>query len=110
MKNLENNNNIYLVIESFKGNEEIVFEGTQEECQKVEDELRAELIREQGDDITTIKDYYTVSNLERGTKQERLALMNEYKDSLTEEELKERVIIDGKEYMKWVIDFNNMYK
>lgn len=110
MKNLENNNNVYLVVESFKGNEQIVFAGTQEECQKVEDELRSELIREQGDDITAIKDYYTVSNLERGIEQERYSLMQEYKQSLTEEELKERVTIDGKEYMKWVIDFNNMYK
>lgn len=110
MKNLENNKNVYLVIESKRGNEEVIFEGTQEECAKIEDELRAKLIREKGDEATIEQDYYTKSKAEREKLQERVALMNEYQEGLTDEELHEKVIIDGKEYMKWVIDFNKMYK
>lgn len=110
MKNLENNKNVYLVIESKRGNEEVIFEGKQKECTKLEDELRAELIREKGDEATIEQDYYTVSKAEREALQKRLALMDEYKEGLTEEELTEKVVIDGKEYMKWIIDFNKMYK
>lgn len=107
MKNL---NEKYLVIESYKGNENIVFAGTLRECNAFQEKARADIIKENGDDILTINDFYVALEEEYNSREERNKKLDEYKATLTEEELKEKVVVDGKTYMKWILDFYKIYK
>lgn len=106
--NLDNrfkDENVYYVIESFKGNETVVFSGTKKECYSFEDKARSDLIRENGDDITAINDFYTISKNEREKQINRKKSLEEYAKTLTKEDLSKIVEIDGKKYAKWIIDF-----
>ena len=109
MDNRVKEENIYYVIESYKGNESIVFAGNQKECYVFEDQARADLIRANGDDITAINDFYTQSKSERDRIEKRSLSLKEYAKTLTKEELEEIVEIDGKRYAKWLIDFDKKY-
>lgn len=100
---------IFLVIESYKGSERVVFAGPQKDCNEMQDQLRAELIKERGEDILTVKDFYVQNSAERDAEEERFKDLETYKKTLTEEELQEEVIINGKKFAKWVIDFNEKY-
>lgn len=110
--NLDNrikDENIYYVIESYKGSETIVFAGTKKECFAFEDAARADLIRANGDDITAVNDFYTESKVERENLENRKKSLEEYAKTLTKEELEEIIEIDGAKYVKWMMDFDKKF-
>lgn len=109
MDNRVKDENIYYVIESFKGNESIIFAGTKKECYIFEDEARAELIRANGPEVTTENDFYVQSKTERERIKNKDLSLKEYAKSLTKEELEEIVEKDGKKYAKWILDFDKKY-
>lgn len=109
MDNRVKDENIYYVIESFKGNESIIFAGTKKECYIFEDEARAELIRANGPEVTTVNDFYVQSKTERERIKNRDISLKEYAKTLTKEELEEVVEKDGKKYAKWILDFDKKY-
>ena len=77
--------------------ESILFEGTKDECVAFADEKRKEY------KDRTIVDCYIQSNSERN----RLAKINDFWNTLTEEEKKETIVVNGKTYIKALYDFNN---
>lgn len=109
MDNRIKDENMYYVIESYKGNETIVFAGTKKECYVFEDKARADLIRANGVEITTINDFYVESKSERERMKNRISSLKEYAKTLTKEELEEIVEIDGKNYVKWMLDFDEKF-
>lgn len=109
MKNLINEKEIYVVVESFKGNEEIIFAGSREECSSFADQARIDLVKKAGEDVLTVNDFYIEKKSDRENAEEKYKNMDVYKKTLTEEELNEEITIDGKIYKKWVIDFNKKY-
>ena len=109
MTNLVNEKEMYVVVESFKGNEEIIFAGSREECSSFADQARIDLVKKAGEDILTVNDFYIQKKSDRENAEEKYKNMETYKKTLTEEELQEEVIIDGKKYAKWVIDFNEKH-
>lgn len=98
--------NLFYVIENYKGNETIVFTGTERECCTFELEARADLIKKNGREITCIHDFYTESKLKR----ERIQELDKYKKTLTQKQLNEVIEIDGKIYAKWIIEFDKKIK
>jgi hypothetical protein len=109
MKNLVNEKEMYVVVESFKGNEEIIFAGSREECTSFADQARIDLVKKAGEDVLTVNDFYIEKKSDRENAEEKYKNMDAYKKTLSEEELNEKIIIDGKTYKKWVIDFNKKY-
>ena len=77
--------------------ETILFTGTKEECVEYEDAKR----REYKD--RTIVDCFIQSESERN----RMKEINEFWISLTKEERKETIIVNGKKYYKALYDFHN---
>lgn len=77
--------------------ETILFAGTKEECIKYEDAKR----REYKD--RTVVDCFIQSESERNQMKE----INEFWNSLTKEERKETITVDGKKYYKALYDFHN---
>lgn len=109
MTNLINEKEMYVVVESFKGNEEIIFAGSREECSSFADQARIDLVKKAGEDVLTVNDFYIEKKSDRENAEEKYKNMDAYKKTLSEEELNEKIIIDGKTYKKWVIDFNKKY-
>lgn len=98
--------NLFYVIENYKGNETIVFTGTERECCTFELEARANLIKKNGREITCVHDFYTESKLKRERVAKKTKEIEEFKKTLTPEQLDEFVEIDGKIYARWLIEYN----
>lgn len=109
MTNLINEKEMYVVVESFKGNEEIIFAGSREECSSFADQARIDLVKKAGEDALTANDFYIEKKSDSENAEEKYKNMDIYKKTLSEEELNEEITIDGKVYKKWVIDFNEKY-
>ncbi|MFM1602017.1 hypothetical protein ABGF26_02565 [Helcococcus ovis] len=110
MDNRMKDENVFYVIESYKGSEEIVFAGSESECLTFENSARIALIRANGDDITAVNDFYTQSKVDREKNEKRRLSLEEYSKNLSKEELAEIVEINGKKYAKWILEFNKLQK
>lgn len=95
---------LYYVIESYKGNENIIFFGDQKAAYEVEDARRRELKKYDPDGVT--RGVYTIS--EEAFK-DRLVAVEKW-ERLTEEQKKETVVIDGKNYVKALLDTRSKLK
>lgn len=78
--------------------EQILFSGTKEECVIFEDEQR----KSYGDN-RDIVDCFVKSE----TEMNKLILVNDFWNTLTDEEKKETIIVNGKKYNKALYDFHN---
>lgn len=96
----------YLVIESYRGEEGAIYSGTKIECAEYESQRRLELHPEQ----RIVHNFYTIGEEEYDEILDRSKKLEEYRKTLSEEELAERIVIDGKIYVKWMQDFNKNYK
>ena len=76
--------------------ETVIYTGTKEECARVEDEKRKEY------KDRTVVDCFTRSEEERNKIEKANALWS----SLTEEQKKETIIVNGKTYIKAIYEFN----
>lgn len=102
---MSNNMEKYYVIENRNvgtvGNpklvETVLFSGTQEECVAYENAKR----KEYKDRITV--DCYVQSETDRN----KILLVNEYWNTLTDEEKKETITVNGKTYNKALYNFHN---
>lgn len=93
-------NELYYVIEYRKTTESILFSGSKEECCKFADEKRKEYRERFGDDAGIIIDCSVQSESERKEQAELKEWKEEVMKKYTEDELKETIIVDGKEYYK----------
>lgn len=85
--------------------ETILFRGSEKECVEYEDEKRKEYRRIYGDNFSFTVNCWT----EEEKKIDYIKALNNYKNSLTKEQSEEVVIIDGKKYMKYALDFKKQY-
>lgn len=77
--------------------ETVLFSGTKEECVKYEDAKR----KEYKDRI--IVDCFVQSESERN----RLMMVNDFWNNLSDEEKNETIVVNGKKYNKALYDFHN---
>lgn len=77
--------------------ETVLYRGSREECLKYEETKRSEYR-----DRTKI-DCYTISDAEATKRMDA----NKYWDSLSDDEKKEKIVVDGKTYFKAMYDFYN---
>ena len=75
----------------------VLFSGTKEECVAYEDSKRKEY------EDRTVVDCFIQSETERN----KMLLVKDFWNTLTDEEKKETIIIDGKKYNKALYDFYN---
>ena len=88
---------MYYVIENRNFIETILFSGTKEECVAYEDARRKKY------KDRTVVDCFIQSETER----KKVLLVSDFWNSLTEEEKKETITINGKKYNKALYDFHN---
>lgn len=87
--------NLYI---SLKGSKKLIARGTKEEISKREDEVRAELRKE--DSEGALIDVYTMSDAEI----EKLEKARNLWDTLTEEDKKDYIVVDGKKYIRKIYE------
>ena len=77
--------------------EKVLYRGSKEECMKYEEDKRREY-----EDRTKI-DCYTISDTEAAKRMDA----SKYWDSLSDDEKKEKIVVEGKTYFKAMYDFYN---
>lgn len=77
--------------------ETVLFIGTKEECVKYENEKRKEY------KDRMVVDCFVQSESERN----RLAMINDFWNNLSDEEKNETIVVNGKKYNKALYDFHN---
>lgn len=90
----------YFVLLNTRGIQEIVFEGTKEECSRYEDSLRKEIVKSDPDKVEM--DCFVLSAWE-------IEKMNEAKtrwESLTDEQKQGYVYVDGRKYIRAIHEAN----
>lgn len=96
----------YIVVEySAIMGESILFVGSKNECNEVEDEIRKVLTSDQKQVI----DYAVVRMAEYEKMCQYTDALQEYVDGLTDKQKREVVEIGGKKYAKHVLDFQKLY-
>ena len=87
--------NLYI---SLKGSKKLIARGTKEEISIKEDEIRAELRKEDQDGA--LIDVYVMSDAEI----EKLEKARNLWDTLTEEDKKDYIVVDGKKYIRKIYE------
>lgn len=98
--------NDYVVIENYKGNEQIVYAGSKNDCISYEQIKRNEIQKKYGADIVGVKDYYTEKLEKRESRKIKRMMYKEYIKDKDQEYLDVIIEYNGKQYAKSIIDFN----